>query len=91
MANARTAHALAHWRYHLYQWVVDELEERGHLKPKKVLERDRWSTSKRREYANGVVDEMEEAGVIKNLYRDFKGQIETAQNEVQRGTYVSSP
>lgn len=89
MANARTAHALAHWRVHLYQWVEDYLEQEGYLSAKDVLQRDKWSTKKRQEYANEVVDKMEETGQIKALYRDFKRETETAQNQTQRSDFSS--
>lgn len=81
MQNAKVAHALAHWRFHLNEWVVDYLEAEGFCIPEKIVERDRWSTRKRREYANTIVDRMETAGEIKRLHRDFKTEIEDAQNK----------
>lgn len=84
MQNARVAHALAHWRFHLNEWVVDYLEAEEFCTPEKIVERDRWSTKKRRKYANGIVDRMEAAGEIKRLHRDFKNEIEDAQQKQVR-------
>jgi len=78
MQNAKTAHALAHWRFHLNEWVVDYLVEEDYCTPEKIVERDRWSTKKRRHYANKIVDKMVEDGEIKRLHRDFKNEIEDA-------------
>lgn len=81
MANAQTAHALAHWRYHLNDWVIDHLKEQGYCAPSKVVERDEWKTKKRRKYANEIVDRMESSGEIRKLYRDFKSEIEEAHTK----------
>ena len=80
MRNARTAHALAHWKYHLNEWVVDYLTQESHLDASKVVERDRWSVKRKCKYANEVTDQMETSGEIQSLYRDFKDEIEQAQN-----------
>lgn len=80
MRNARTAHALAHWKYHLNEWVVDYLTQETHLDANRVVDRDRWSVKRKREYANEVTDQMEASGEIQYLYRDFKHEIEQAQN-----------
>lgn len=84
MANAQMAHALAHWRYHLNEWVVDYLKQEGYCTPEKVVERDEWKTSKRREYANEIVDHMERVGEVRKLYRDFKNETEHAHNKPVR-------
>lgn len=84
MANAQMAHALAHWRYHLNEWVVDYLKQEGYCTPVKVVERDEWKTSKRREYANEIVDHMERVGEVRKLYRDFKNETEHAHNKPVR-------
>ena len=79
--NARIAHALAHWRYHLYEWTVQWLEDEGYLTPDKVVQRDRWQTKRRADYAYGIVDKMNACGKIKELYHDFKVALEEAQNQ----------
>lgn len=78
-ANAETAHALSHWRYHLNQWVLDWLQNEGYTSPQKILEREKWSIKRKRNYANEIVDTMEEKGEIKALYRDFKHNLEAAR------------
>jgi len=79
MQNARTAHALAHWRYHLNKWVIDYLKEQGYLAASKIVERDGWTVKKRRKYANKIADRMEVEGEVKRLHRDFRNEINTAQ------------
>lgn len=80
MRNARTAHTFEHWKYHLNDWVVDYLKQEDHLTSDKIVERDGWSTKRKRDYANSLVDTMDEDGEIQALYRDFKNEIEVAQN-----------
>ncbi|TKA74496.1 hypothetical protein B0A49_06567, partial [Cryomyces minteri] len=91
MRNAITAHALAHWRYHLNEWVVDYLAAEGYTSPAKIVERDAWSTKKRRAYANKVADEMEAKGEVRRLYRDYRCEIDTARNAKQARGWGSSP
>ncbi|EKG16877.1 hypothetical protein MPH_05858 [Macrophomina phaseolina MS6] len=83
--NAETAHTLAHWRWHLYDWVKDYLRSQGHLDAAKIVERDGWKTKKKTKYANKVVDEMHDSGEIKRLYQDFKATTETAREAKQAG------
>lgn len=91
MSNAATAHSLQHWRYHLNEWVVDWLIQRGYSTADKIVERDRWSTKKRRKYANKIADAMEKEGVIKDLYKSFKLEIETARDSKQGRWHVDPP
>lgn len=81
MRNARTAHALAHWRYHLNDWIVDYLRQENYTSPEKIVERDSWSTKKRSKYANAIADKMEESGEIRRLHHDFRVEIDAARNE----------
>jgi len=83
MANAEIAHALSHWRYHLYEYVVDFLKSRGYLTDEKVVARDNRSTKKRRKEANKIVDRMEKDGEVKRLWREFRGNIDNARNAKQ--------
>ena len=93
-ANAQTAHALTHWRYHLNQWVLDWLKTAGHTEPAKIVDRENWGVKRRGEFANKVVDGMEEKGEIKALYRDFKLNLEAAReakvSHIGRGSPWSS-
>ncbi|CAL3966462.1 unnamed protein product [Diplocarpon coronariae] len=77
--NAEQAHTLLHWKWHLNDWVVRNLENEGYLKPRRLAERDKMSTNKRMKLANRVVDQWGEEGKIQTLYHDFKAQIDTAR------------
>jgi hypothetical protein len=85
MANAQTAHTLQHWKYDLYEWVVSHLRNTDELSSKKIVERDSWSTKKRRKYANDVTDTMVDNGTVKKLYQEFRGQIDAARDAKVRG------
>lgn len=76
--NAVAAHTLEHWRRDLMQDVWTRLEAMEELVPRKIVERDGLSVKKRREYANGVVDRMEQEGIIRELYHIYKDTIEDA-------------
>jgi hypothetical protein len=78
-SNAETAHSLIHWKHALNGWVTDQLRSEGHLEPTKLAQREDWSKKKRSEYANGIVDEWEDGNQIKDLYRDFKANLEAAR------------
>ncbi|KAG4437871.1 hypothetical protein IFR05_006631 [Cadophora sp. M221] len=77
--NAEQAHTLIHWRWHLNDWVLGNLEEQGYLEPTKLAAREKLTTKKRMKLANSVVDTWVTDGVIKTLYHDFKSQLETAR------------
>ncbi|PNS19392.1 hypothetical protein CAC42_2569 [Sphaceloma murrayae] len=83
MANAETAHSLQHWRYHLYEWVVGKLTEMGQLTPEKIVQRDVWGEPKKRRLANKMLDQMVEQGTVRELYRDFRGEVEKARDAKQ--------
>ncbi|KAI9831359.1 MAG: hypothetical protein M1819_005133 [Sarea resinae] len=78
--NAEMAHALTHWRYHLNDWVVDYLKERGYTTRDGILERENWSRRKRSQYADDVVDAMEQDGEIRALFRDFEINLDAARD-----------
>ena len=79
-SNAATAHALLHWRYHLNEWVVDWLESQQYLIPERIVQREKWSTRRRGDLANEIVDLMEEKGEIKALHKDFKINMKSAED-----------
>ncbi|KAF2225729.1 hypothetical protein BDZ85DRAFT_316867 [Elsinoe ampelina] len=87
MANADMAHSLQHWRYHLYEHVVEKLGELGHMKPAKIVERDGWGEPKRRKFANKLVDQFSDMGTVKELYSGFKQQVDDARNLKQGGRW----
>lgn len=88
MSNAQTAHALQHWRYHLNEWVITWLNRNGYNAPNKVVERDGWNTKKRQKYANKIADRLEREGVVKQLYKDYRSNINEARDSKQ-GRYGS--
>lgn len=55
------------------------MKEQGYLTAEKIVERDGWTSKKRRKYANKIADRMESEGEIKRLHRDFRSEINTAQ------------
>lgn len=60
--------------------MVDYLKAAGYCSAEKILERDDWSTKRRREFANKVVDKMEKRGEIASLWRDFRSETTRARN-----------
>lgn len=88
-ANAETAHALEHWRHHLYQEVLAYLDREGYNSDKKVLKRDKMNASKRQRYANNIVDRMKSTGEISSLWHVFKSSVDKART-VQHGRWRGS-
>lgn len=86
-ANAETAHALHHWRHQLNEFVLILLRSEGHLSSEKIIEMNGWNIKKKEKYANGVVDGMEANGQMKDLYREFKQNIEVAREAKNDGNY----
>lgn len=74
------AHALHHWRYSLNQTVLQWLAADGQLTPEKIVERANMRQKKQEKASNKVVDSMEMTGVIKQLYKQFKENLEAARN-----------
>lgn len=60
--------------------MLDWLKTAGHTEPSKIVDRESWSKKRRGDFANEVVDGMEENGEIKALYRDFKINLEAARD-----------
>jgi hypothetical protein len=91
MSNARTAHALHHWRYHLYEWVVDWINKNGYSSAKELKRRDKMSTKKRSKYANKIVDRMAKEDVLKTLWKEFRSNIDEAKDAKQGRFEAGSP
>lgn len=83
MSNASSAHQLQHWRYHLNSWIESWLTKAGLTSAAKIVERDGWSTAKRRKEANKITDRMAREGVVKTLYSDYRSTIESARDSKQ--------
>lgn len=90
-SNAQTAHALRHWKFHLNAWVELWLTSRGYCTAQALLDRDRWSTKKRRKHANKIVDRMEDEGVVKKLWRQFRNTSDSARSSKQGRFEAASP
>ena len=74
------AHALHHWRHALNQSVLAWLAAEGHLSPTKIVERDNLRQKKRQKATNKIVDGMEDTGVMKMLYKQFKENLAAARD-----------
>ena len=74
------AHALYHWRCALNQTVLSWLAADGQLTPEKIVERANLRQKKRERASNKVVDSMERTGVMKDLYKQFKENLEAARD-----------
>ena len=74
------AHALHHWRYALNQSVLAWLAAEGYLSPAKIVERDSLRQKKRQKATNRIVDGMENTGVMKMLYKQFKENLAAARD-----------
>ena len=70
---------LSHWKHALNEWVIATLENDGQLTHQKLAARDKMKPKHRTKDANHIVDTWEANGEIKDLYRDFKGQLEAAK------------
>ncbi|CRG83111.1 hypothetical protein PISL3812_00459 [Talaromyces islandicus] len=81
-ANAVLAHTLLHWRFSLYEWVVDYLDAKeGLFDPQRSVERENLSRKKRAKMANNVVDMMDRNGEIQRLWRDFHHTLKAAREK----------
>ena len=74
------AHALHHWRYALNQTVLVWLAAEGHLASVKIVEREHLSQKRRQKATNKIVDGMEDTGVMKLLYKQFKENLAAARD-----------
>ena len=74
------AHALHHWRYALNQTVLTWLAAEDHLAPAQIIKRDQLSQRKRQKATNKIVDGMEDTGVMKTLYKQFKENLAPARD-----------
>jgi hypothetical protein len=62
---------------------MDQLDREGYFTPDKLAEREKMKAKQRKNYANNLVDGWENDGVIKDLYGDFKRQLEAARESKQ--------
>ena len=78
-ANAEMGHKLSHWLYHLNQSLLTYLEEQGVLSAEKIVARDRKNHNRREREAEMIVDTMRETGVVDDLWREFKSDLDDAR------------
>lgn len=90
-ANSLTAHSLQHWKYHLNLYVEVWLDRQGYGRAEELHRRDKWSTKKRRKYANKILDRMKEEGEVKNLWKKFRDTVEEARSSKQGRFEALSP
>ncbi|KAK4154192.1 hypothetical protein C8A00DRAFT_42994 [Chaetomidium leptoderma] len=86
-SNAETAHTLMHWKQALLDWVDTRLHEEGHMAPAKLAERERMRPKKKCNLVDAILKQWVDRGVVRALYQDFKGTIETARNKSTTGRY----
>lgn len=82
------AHTLAHWRFHLNEWVIEYLKNEGLFEAERILEREHMNRKKRSRLANQIVDQMDENGEIKKLWRDFHITLKTARDRQSSGELI---
>jgi hypothetical protein len=78
-ANAEMGHKLSHWLFHLNQNLLTYLEEQGVLSAEKIVARDKKSHSRREHEAEMIVDTMRETGVVDDLWKEFKSDLDDAR------------
>ena len=72
-------HKLSHWLFHLNQNLLTYLEEQGVLSAENIVARDKKNHSKREREAEMIVDTMRDTGVVDDLWRDFKSDLDDAR------------
>ena len=78
-ANAEMGHKLSHWLFHLNQSLLTYLEEQGVLSAEKIVARDKKNHTRREREAEMIVDTMRETGVVDDLWREFKSDLDDAR------------
>lgn len=84
-SNAETAHDLIHWKHALLDWVDARLHQDGLMAPERLAERERMTPKQKYKLVDDIMDGWVRAGIVKALYRDFKGTIEQARNKPTSG------
>jgi hypothetical protein len=83
--NAETAHLLIHWKKALQDWAEVKLAEDGHLAPARLAERLAWKARKKNKAAQAILDEWEDKGYAKRLYKEYQGAVERARDASTTG------
>ncbi|KAH6849926.1 hypothetical protein B0I37DRAFT_100524 [Chaetomium sp. MPI-CAGE-AT-0009] len=80
-SNAETTHDLMHWKHGLLDFVDTRLHVEGYTRPDKVAEREHMESQERDELVDKIMSQWEKNGMVKALYREFKGTLEKARNK----------
>lgn len=72
--NARNAHPLIHWSYILFDHINEQWPAKEELKFN-----SHWDTEKKMKKVQKFVDDMQDNGQIKRLFRSFTNDIDVAQ------------
>lgn len=86
-SNAETAHNLWHWKHALLDWVDARLHEEGLMTPDKLAERERMRPKQKYKLVDAILEEWVRKGVVKQLYRDFRGTIDAAKYKTTTGRW----
>jgi len=78
-ANAEMGHKLTHWKYHLNVSLLAYLEEQGVLSAEAIIAREKLNKKKREKEAENIVDQMQETGVIQEMWRGLQDDLEDAR------------
>ena len=80
-ANAELAHRFTHWKYNLNESLMEYLESQGVLSAEEILRRERskGGQRKREKEAEEIVDRMKATGVIDELWKKFKADLDDAR------------
>ncbi|KAK0722576.1 hypothetical protein B0T26DRAFT_226597 [Lasiosphaeria miniovina] len=84
-SNAVTAHNLIHWKHALMDWVDATLERDGYMLPGQLQKRAKMKPRKLYQTADKILKAWAERGLISDLYREFKNNIENARNKRTSG------
>jgi hypothetical protein len=84
-SNADTAHTLMHWKHALKEWVQEALKAEGLLRPDKVVERDGMTPKEKRQLVDSVMEGWDNAGTVKQLWKEFKHTVDMAQTKSTTG------
>ncbi len=80
-ANAELAHRFTHWKYNLNEDLLHHLDSQGVLSAEEILRRERskGGQRKREKEAEEIVDQMKATGVIDDLWKGFKTDLDDAR------------
>lgn len=78
-ANAEMGHKLTHWKHHLNESLMSYLDEQGVLSADAIVAREKMNKKKREREAETIVDNMQEIGVIAELWAEFENNLKDAR------------